>query len=282
MTQRPYRFSGPMPQAVSYVDIHTHLTHEKFSNDLEKVIESARVSGVNHVVVNGLEPKSNRTILQMSQKYSNIWPALGIYPLDAVCSKLPADFPFKVDIFDVDQEIEFIRSSVKSGLVAAVGECGLDQHYVDQSLLGEQERVFRLLIEVAKEADIPIIIHTRKAEQRAADILAEHGVRRVNFHCFGGKTSLAKRLAETYGWCFSIPANSRVSESFQKMLRTLPEGSILTETDAPYLAPVRGQRNEPKNVLGTVDHLAELRGWTVEQARAQVANNFQELFKASS
>ena len=85
-------------------------------------------------------------------------------------------------------------------------------------------------------------------------------------------------MAENDGWYFSIPANARTNTAFSWMLRTLPAERILTETDAPYLGPVRGERNEPANVVGTVECLAELRGWTVEQARDQVYRNYRALF----
>jgi TatD DNase family protein len=261
-----------------YVDVHTHLTHEDFNGDRDQVIDRARHAGLGAIVVNGLEPRSNRKILDMSKLDPLIRPALGIYPLDAVCQDIPADFPFPVPKFDVLAEIEFIRSQASAGNLAAIGECGLDGYYLDDSLLPAQERVFEALIEVAMNHQLPIIIHTRKCEKRAGDILAAHGATKVNFHCFGGRVSLAKEYAETRGWWFSIPANCTVNEGFQKMLKVLPPEKLLTETDAPYLAPVRGQRNEPAHVVGTVARLAEYRGWSHETAKKQVYDNYTCLF----
>jgi TatD DNase family protein len=261
-----------------FVDVHTHLTHDDFALDREKVISRAKDAGLGAIVVNGLEPKSNRMILEMAKSNPVIRPALGIYPLDAVCQSIPTDFPFEVPKFDVLAEIAFIRAEALAGHLAAIGECGLDGYYLGPEYLPGQEKVFEALIGVAMECDIPIIIHTRKCERRAGEILAAHGIKKVNFHCFGGRVTIAKEFAEKHGWWFSIPAHCTVNEGFQKMLKILPPDQILTETDAPYLPPIKGQRNEPANVVGTVRLLAEARGWTFEEAKARVYENYIRLF----
>lgn len=261
-----------------YVDVHTHLTHEKFKDDVVQVIANAEAAGLSAIVVNGLEPESNRQILEMAKKHSVIKPALGIYPVEAVNHLLPETFTLAVARFDVDKELAFIEQQAKAGQLHAIGECGLDGYWLTQETFAEQERVFRALITIAKENNLPLIIHTRKLEQRSSEILAEMKVERVDFHCFGGKVKLAQRLAEEFGWYFSIPANAPVNEAFQKMLANLPEDLILTETDAPYLAPIRGERNEPKNVVSTIALLAKIRGWTHEHAKEKVWKNYQRLF----
>lgn len=261
-----------------YVDVHTHLTHAKFAADLAETVARGISAGLGAMVVNGLEPKSNREILRLGEAYPVIKPALGIYPIDAVNGILPPDFGLPVERFDVDHEIDFIRSKALAGEIAAVGECGLDGHWLDASTFAEQERVFERLIEVAKEAALPLIIHTRKLEARAVDILKAHAVRKVDFHCFGGKVKLAQTCAEQEGWWFSIPANATVNEAFRRMLATLPLSRILTETDAPYLSPSRGERNEPANVVATVALFAKLRGLSEDAARDQIWRNYVDLF----
>lgn len=261
-----------------YIDVHTHLTHERFSGDLEATIARAEDAGLGAIVVNGLEPVSNRLIIAMAERHALVLPALGIYPIDAVCDQLPQDLAFDVAQFDVDAEIEFIDSMAAAGKISAVGECGLDGHWLGAETFARQEQVFEQLVDVAIRHDLPVIIHTRKRETRAAEILRSLGATKVDFHCYGGKVKNALRWANEDGWWFSIPANSRRSDAFAKMLRELPPERVLTETDAPYLAPASGERNEPKNVVGTVVHLAELRGWDVDRARTQVWDNFQTLF----
>lgn len=260
-----------------YLDIHTHLTHERFAADRAQVVERARQAGLGAIVVNGLEPKSNREILAMAENDPLIRPALGIYPIDAVCNHLPDDFALDVERFDVDAEIAFIDSMAATGRCAAIGECGLDGHWLDQSTFAEQERVFEALVDIAMRHDLPVIIHTRKREVRAAEILRHLGATRVDFHCYGGKVKNALRWAREDHWWFSIPANARRNEAFAKMLRELPEERVLTETDAPYLGAEPGARSEPADVVGTIAYFAELRGWSVEQARDRVWANFQSL-----
>ena len=124
-----------------------------------------------------------------------------------------------------------------------------------------------------------MIIHTRKREQRALEVLQEMGATRVNWHCFGSKVKLAMRVAEA-GHYLSIPANARKSGGFTRMLETLPRDRILLETDCPYLGPERGERNEPANVVGTAEYAAELWGCSVGEVQAQVEENFTRLFRA--
>jgi TatD DNase family protein len=262
-----------------YVDVHTHLTHEKFLNDIPEVVSRAREAGVAAMVVNGLEPQSNREIIRLQDEYPEIMAALGIYPIEAVNGMVGEEFPIEVKRFPVDEELDFIEQQALAGHCAAIGECGLDGYWVGEETFAEQERVFERLIEIAGKANLPLIIHTRKREQRAMEILAHHGVQRVNFHCYGGKVKRALRAATEHGWFFSIPANARNDQAFTKMLKEMPREQLLTETDAPYLAPVRGERNEPANVVGTVAYLAELRGWSLEEARDQIRQNFQRLFR---
>jgi TatD DNase family protein len=263
-----------------YVDVHSHLTHEDFASDLEQVLERAQLAGLGAIVVNGLEPQSNRRILELAKIHPIIKPALGIYPIEAI-NDLLGDQTVKASRFKVDDEIAFIEAQAKAGRVFAIGECGLDAYWVGESTFPRQEEVFVKLISIALSNDLPLIIHTRKREERAMEILAHYGVKRVDFHCYGGRVKAALKAAEDHGWYFSIPANARRNEAFQKLLRDLPLALVLTETDCPYLAPQKGARNEPAEVCGTVELLAELRQWTIEQARDQVWANYKRLFSVS-
>ncbi len=265
--------------APMYVDVHTHLTHERFRQDQSEVIERARHAGLSSIIVNGLDPKSNRETLQLSNQHEIVLAALGIYPVNAVNDLLPEDFTLPVPRFDVDAEIEFIASMAEQKQIVAIGECGLDGYWVPESTFKKQESVFERLIDIALKQDIPLIVHTRKLEVRAIEVLRSLKAEKVIFHCFGGKVKLAQKCAESDGWWFSIPANARVNQSFSKMLKVLPLEKILTETDAPYLAPIRGNRNEPMNVRETVALLAEIRDLDGPEAAVQIWRNYCKLFK---
>jgi TatD DNase family protein len=262
----------------NYADVHIHLTHEKFSQDLEKVIEESVAAGFGALVVNGLNPTSNRQVLAMAKKYPVVKPALGIYPIDAI-NGLNPELPFPVEKFNVDDEIAFIKKCAEQRMIIAVGECGLDGYWVNESTFAAQERVFEQLIDIAKANNLPIIIHTRKLEKRAIEILEHAQPKKVDFHCFGGKVNLALQTAEKHGWQFSIPANARRNEAFTKMLKKLPLSSILTETDAPFLPPQPGCRNEPKNILDTVVYFAELRSIERDEAKQIIWDNYLQLFE---
>jgi TatD DNase family protein len=144
-------------------------------------------------------------------------------------------------------------------------------------LWARQEAVFRSLLRVAKDAGKPVIVHSRKAEARMLEVLREEGMSRVDWHCFGGKVKLGLQIAEVPGQYLSIPANARRSESFRKLLSTLPRDRILLETDCPYLGPERDVTNEPKNVALTLALAAE--SWEVSEERAldQLSDNFEAL-----
>jgi TatD DNase family protein len=159
----------------------------------------------------------------------------------------------------------------------AVGEIGLDGYWVPEDLWPKQEEALRTLVRVALDADKPIIVHTRKRERRMLEILDELGAPRVDWHCFGGKVTLARQIAER-GHYLSIPANARRSESFTRMLQTLPRERLLLETDCPYLSPNREERNEPASVAGTAAYAAELWGTTVDDVTRITSENFTRLF----
>ena len=262
---------------MALVDVHTHLTHEKFSGEVCEVIKRAEQAGLKAIIVNGLNPASNRQVLQMAKDYKVVKPALGIYPLDAA-NGLHKDLPFEIPQFDVDKELSFIEQEAKKGTLFALGECGLDGYYGAPETFSEQERVFERFIELSLTYKLPLIIHTRKREVRTKEILVHHNVKDVNFHCYGGRTKHAINWAETYGWYFSIPANGRRNQAFSKLLRSLRPDRLLTETDAPYLPPNPGTRNEPKNVKTTIELLGELRGWGFEKAKEVVWENYLRLF----
>ncbi|TNF37698.1 MAG: TatD family deoxyribonuclease [Deltaproteobacteria bacterium] len=261
-----------------YVDVHAHLIHPSFAGEEDAAAARAADAGLDYVIVNGLEPRSNREVLALCERHPHLLPALGIYPVDAVASRIdPATWAHPFDPpapFDADAEIDFI-DSVADRLVA-IGECGLDQYWVtDQA--AEQERVLRRLCEVAMRHDLPVILHTRKAERRTLDILLEMGVEKADFHCFGGKLKLAQQVAEA-GYYLSIPPVVVRADAFQRYAAHLPLDRLLTETDSPYMGPERDARNEPANVPVGVEAMARARGITTAAMAEAVRENFRRLF----
>lgn len=260
-------------------DVHAHLTHPKLAPDLPGVLARAKAAGLTSILCNGLNPSDNQAVADLAAKEPIVKACFGFYPVDTVLTQMEAmgiDYPREVPPVTAEEGITWVRDHVEGCL--AVGEIGLDGHWVPEPLWAEQERVFRELVSIALEAGKPIIIHTRKRERRCLEILDEMGVTRADWHCFGGRVNLAREIASRPGHYLSIPANARRNEAFTRMVETLPREKILLETDCPYLGPTPGVDNEPANVAGTVAFAAEK--WGVPEAAvvAQLEENFERLF----
>lgn len=260
-------------------DVHAHLTHPSLSAEFDAILARAERAGVTSIVANGLNPTDNLAVLELARRDARVKPALGLYPVDAVLPEMRArgiDYPREMDEEpSAEQAIAWLRDHVDQAF--AVGEVGLDGYWVPEPLWARQEQVFRALVQLAVEADKPLIIHTRKRERQAFEILRELGARRVDFHCFGGKLKLAREIAE-HGYFLSVPANARRSESFTRMLEKLPREKLLLETDCPYLGPEKDTVSEPAHVGATAAYAAELWGVPPDAARAQLEANFEALF----
>jgi TatD DNase family protein len=263
---------------VGLFDVHAHLTHPEIAERIDEVLAGARAAGLTTIVANGLHPADNEAVRRLAQRDPMVRPAFGFYPVDTVLARMEAmgiAYPRDAPPCATEEGIAWVRDHV--GECFAVGEIGLDGYWVPESLWEEQERAFRALVAIALEADKPIIVHTRKRERRALEILCEMGARRVNWHCFGGRVKLACEIAERGHW-LSIPANARRHEAFRRMLEILPRDKVLLETDCPYLGPEPGVRSEPSHVAGTLAFAAELWKCGEHEALARFEANFEALF----
>src|SRR5262245_1791409 len=259
-------------------DVHAHLTHHRLAADVAGVLARAREIGVTTIITNGLNPTDNEAVLALARQHPAVRPAFGLYPVDAVLSELRAlgrDYPRDGHGVTAEAGIAWVREHVDEAV--AVGEIGLDGHWVPEELWARQEAVFRALVQLALDAGKPIIVHTRKRERRAFELLREHGATRVCWHCFGGKVNLARDIA-AHGHWLSIPANARRSESFTRMLETLPRDRLLLETDCPYLSPDRARGSEPADVAGTAAYAGELWRVSTGEVIERTGENFARLF----
>ncbi|NQV09496.1 TatD family hydrolase [Candidatus Woesearchaeota archaeon] len=247
------------------IDTHSHLDHPRFRKDLEDVLDRARKNNLSVIICNGLNKKSNRKVLELSKKCDIIESALGIFPIDA--QKLTEE--------QIDKEIEFIEKNKDK--IKAIGEVGLDYHWEKDKHKQEKQRIiFKKFIELAKRIDKPIIIHTRKAEKDALDMIKESKLKKVIFHCFGGSNSLTKEIADN-GYFFSIPANIVKCNSFKEIVKNVPLSQLFTETDSPYLSP-NEKRNEPSNVIYTIEEIAKIKGLDKKEVINIIYMNYQRIF----
>ncbi len=256
------------------VDVHTHLDHPDFDDDIDKVIERAKDAGIKVIIPNGLNPETNRHILKLAERFDIIKPALGIYPPSQLKEELKlTETRLEHKGFDIDEEIDFIRANRSK--IIALGECGLDYSMTEER--DGQKELFRKMIRLSNELNIPIIVHSRKAERDVIDILKEESAKKVLMHCFCGKKNLAKEGIDL-GYYFSIPTNIVRAQNFQILTDICPLNQLLTETDAPYLSPFKEKRNEPAFIIEAVKKIAEIKKITEEDCANQIFMNYQKLF----
>jgi len=251
------------------VDVHCHLDHPAFK-DLDAVIDRAKKTGLKSIVTAGVDADSNRRVLEISKRYDIVKASLGIYPI-SVLQKEKEIYNLPHAGFDADQEIEFIRKN-KDNLVF-IGEIGMDFALVKDS---SQQELFLKMIELAESIKKPIIVHSRKAEKEVIDVIESSKIKKVIMHCFSGNLSLVKKI-EDNGWFISIPPNIVRSSHFQEIVKKVNINQLLTETDAPFLAPEKDGRNEPSNVLFAVKKIAELKGMDALEVQNNIFMNYNKL-----
>ncbi|RMF54833.1 TatD family deoxyribonuclease [Candidatus Woesearchaeota archaeon] len=245
------------------VDAHAHLDDKSFK-DISEVVGRAEKVGVKEVITNGVGPASNRKSLEIARKFSIVKAALGIYPCEA--DKMSSE--------EISAEIDFIEKNKNK--VIAIGEVGLDFYWkpYDEK---KQKDAFQKFIGLSERLRIPLIVHSRKAEAEVIEMIESSRAKPL-IHCFGGSMKLAKRIADN-GWSFSIPCIVVRDDHFQRLVREVNISQLLTETDSPYLAARKDERNEPAFVLESVRKIASLKGLDVEEAANIIYMNYQRLFK---
>ncbi|MBI2148178.1 TatD family hydrolase [Candidatus Woesearchaeota archaeon] len=256
------------------IDVHSHLTFKAFEKDLDEVIERAKNAGVVAILCSGVDHESNVKVLELSKKQSIIKSSLGIYPLDAVGLGHYDDVPRETRAIDVDAEIEFIRKNKDN--IISIGEIGLDKS-PEEPKLKEQEEVFWKAIKLAEEIKKPIVVHTRKAEKECIEILESSKIKNVVLHCFTGNLKLVKK-AEDLNFYLSIPTIITRLKHFQEVVEKISLNNILTETDAPYLSHIKGERSEPSHIKETIKIIAQIKKITEEEAENIIFSNYQKIF----
>jgi TatD DNase family protein len=253
-------------------DVHCHLD-PFFYKDVESVIERCRKEKVIAFPA-GIDPFTNRHVLELQLKHPDIiHPCLGMYPRDALKKETEGtDATLELD-YDVDEELGFIEKHKER--IVGIGEVGMDFKNGTDPL--EQERVFRKVIGLAMKLKKPLIVHSRKAEQKVIEILEEYKYRKIVMHCFYGNHALVKRIRDN-NWYFSIPTNVVKDEHFQKVVKETPLRLLLTETDSPFLSPFKDVPNEPSFIKESIKKMAELKSLTEEDVATLLKRNVNYLF----
>ncbi len=251
------------------VDSHCHLDFPDFADDLDAIVKRAETAGVSRIVTISTRVRKLDGLLKITDRFSNVFCSVGTHPHNAD----------EEDGITADELIAL----TKHPKVVALGEAGLDNHYTDGSPAA-QERGFRAHIAAARATGLPLVIHTREADERCGEILDEEiakGPFKAVLHCYTGGRELAMKAIDLgLSISFTGILTFKNSQSIRDIAAELPADRIMVETDAPYLAPgkYRGKRNEPSFVTETVRVLAETRGVSVEEISRQTTENFFRLF----
>jgi len=249
-------------------DSHAHLDDARFASDRDAMIQRAWDSGVRRILTigNGTGPDDMGCGIPFAEAHPWIFTTVGVHPHDAS----------KVE----DRHIEMMEQLAQHPRVLAIGETGLDYHY-DNSPRDVQRQVFQRQLELAARVGLPVIIHTREADEDTERLLrAAAGVRGV-LHCFTSGRALATAALDlgfliSFSGIVTFPNARELAE----IAMSVPADRLLVETDCPYLSPVphRGKRNEPAFVLETARFLAGVRGISIEELASQTSENFTRLF----
>jgi len=251
------------------IDSHVNLHAPQFDEDRDEVIARARKAGVRLMVEISDKLSTFEATHALAMAHDDIWCTVGAHPHEA-----------KDHVTLTADELVALAQRPR---VIGIGECGLDFHY-DLSPRDEQAAVFRQHIDAARRTGLPLVVHTREADDVMADILREEHARgpfKLLMHCYTSGMELAETAAELGAW-FSVSgiATFKAAEDVREVIRRMPEDRIIVETDCPYLAPIphRGRRNEPAYVGLVLQKLAEIRGWTPEEADRRTTDAFFALF----
>lgn len=249
-------------------DTHVHLNDKKYADDLMEVIDRAKNEGVKYMLVVGYDQVSNQRAIELAEKYEFIYAAVGWHPVDAT--------------YLTDELFDQLKEQLNHSKVVAVGECGLDYHW-DTSPVDIQKEVFVKQIQLAKEINKPLIIHTRESIQDTYDILKENNVDVIGgvMHCYSGSIEMARSFINlNFKISLGGPVTFKNGRRAQEVATHIPLEDLLIETDAPYLTPhpYRGTRNEPAYVSMVAKKIAELKNISYEKVAKQTTFNACQLF----
>jgi TatD DNase family protein len=253
-----------------FFDSHAHINLHHYDNDREQIIEKIFNSGVDKIVIPGVDFETIHSALELSKKYPDkIYTGIGFHPTDAI----------KWD----DSTLEKLKELSKNSSVVAIGEIGLD-YYWDTSPKELQHEVFKIQIDLAKELNLPVIIHTRDSQEDTLKILKENNADKTGgiFHCFSGDINFARECVD-FGFYISFAGNItfKNAQNLRDAAREISLDKILIETDSPYLTPMpdRGKRNDSSYVQFVAKQIAELKNISLEEVAEQTYNNAMNVFK---
>ena len=249
-------------------DTHAHLNDSGFDQDRAELLATLPQKGLTLVMNAGCSLESSKEALEMAAPYDWLYCSVGSHP-DA-CDEV------NEDVLEEYRKLCKLNSKIK-----AIGEIGLDYHYEDIPR-DIQKKAFIAQMELAKELDMPVIVHERDAHEDGMDIIRQFPTVKGVFHCYSGSAEMARQLTDM-GWYigFTGVLTFKNARKAVETAQTIPLERIVIETDCPYMAPepFRGKRNDPSLVYRVVEKLAEIRGISVEEAQQATFENGKRLYR---
>lgn len=252
-----------------FFDSHAHYDDRRFDVDREILLESMKQKGVSYILNAASNIATSLECINLAENYDFIYASVGVHPHD---------------VGDISENaMGLLADLAKNPRVVAVGEIGLDYYY-DHSPREVQRYWFRRQIQLAKELDLPVIIHNRDAHADSMEIVTSEDISSIGgvFHCFSGSWEMAKKLLEM-GIYISIAGPITFNNAVKsiEVVKNLPIDKLLIETDCPYLTPIpyRGKRNDSTYIRYTAEKIAEIKGITVEEVAERTMENTKRLFR---
>ncbi len=251
-----------------FFDTHAHYDDSAFDADREELLASMPAGGVDRILVPGCDVESSGSALALAARFPFVVAAVGIHPEDLAGCR--------------EGDLGRIEAMTHEPGCVAVGEIGLD-YYWDASRKEEQQALFRRQIEIALRRSLPVIVHDREAHGDCLAIVKDYPELRGVFHCFSGSPEMAEELLRR-GWYlgFDGPVTYKNARRAPEVLAVCPLDRLLLETDSPYLSPVpvRGKRNDSRNLRYVAEKIAQIKGCTAEEVAAATMENGLRLFGA--
>lgn len=252
-------------------DSHAHLEDEQFEEDREELIQKIQQEGIEKFISAGYSLKSSQRAIELAQRYDFIYATAGISPND-----IPQT---EEELWKILDEIKKIAE--QNSKVVAIGEIGLDYHWNTENK-ELQKKAFEEQIKIANQLDLPIVIHTREAVMDTLEILKRSEVRRRGvFHCCPLNRELVKEgLKLGFYISFCGPVTFKNAKNANEIIQMVPKDRMLIETDSPYLSPepVRGRRNDPRNIKYIAQKVADVKGLSIEEVANVTYQNTKKVF----
>lgn len=246
-----------------FIDLHCHI--EMIEKPVEEIVKNARKAGVGIIVASAVHPNIARKVLRWAEEFKEVKPSLGIYPIEAL----------EMNNEKIDEEIEFIRKN--AGKIVCIGEVGLEMKEAGAETLETQKKTFGKFIDLAIKIDKPILVHSRKGEKEAIELLEEKKTKKVIMHCFFGKRSLIERIVKN-GWYLTVPTSVKHNIQMQELVKIAPMERLFCETDSPFMHPDRNGINEPANIVESYKKIAEIKGISIRECEKKIEDNYKRLF----